>query len=42
VLPLVVPVRMVAHYVRVHQVRYLEGQTYFDPHPRILALRNLL
>lgn len=39
-LPLVVPITLLQHHVRRHQVEYLAGQTYLDPHPRELALRN--
>jgi uncharacterized protein YbgA (DUF1722 family) len=38
--PLVVPLTLIRHYVRVHQVDYLAGQTYLEPHPRELMLRN--
>jgi uncharacterized protein YbgA (DUF1722 family)/uncharacterized protein YbbK (DUF523 family) len=38
--PLVVPVTLIAHHVRVHDVTYLAGQTYLRPHPRELMLRN--
>ena len=38
--PLVVPLTLIRHYVRVHQVNYLAGQTYLEPHPRELMLRN--
>ena len=38
--PLVVPLTLVRHYVRVHQVSYLAGQVYLEPHPRELMLRN--
>ena len=38
--PLVVPVTLVRHYVRLHGVSYLAGQTYLEPHPRELMLRN--
>ncbi len=38
--PLVVPLTLIRHYVRVHEVEYLKGQTYLDPHPRELMLRN--
>ncbi len=38
--PLVVPLTLIAHYVRVHQVEYLAGQVYLQPHPRELMLRN--
>ena len=38
--PLVVPVTLLRHYVRLHRVAYLAGQTYLEPHPRELMLRN--
>jgi uncharacterized protein YbgA (DUF1722 family) len=38
--PLVVPLTLLRHYVRVHRVAYLAGQTYLEPHPRELMLRN--
>ena len=38
--PLVVPLTLIRHYVRVHAVEYLQGQTYLEPHPRELMLRN--
>jgi uncharacterized protein YbgA (DUF1722 family)/uncharacterized protein YbbK (DUF523 family) len=38
--PLVVPLTLIRHHVRLQQVKYLEGQTYLDPHPRELMLRN--
>ena len=38
--PLVVPVTLLRHHVRAHQVGYLLGQTYLEPHPRELMLRN--
>lgn len=38
--PLVVPVTLVRHHVRRHAVGYLQGQTYLDPHPKELMLRN--
>jgi len=31
---------LIRHYVRVHAVEYLAGQTYLQPHPRELMLRN--
>lgn len=40
ILPLVVPLTVFQHHVRVHEVAYLRGQTYLEPHPRELALRN--
>lgn len=38
--PLVVPITLLRHHVRRQQLAYLEGQTYLEPHPRELALRN--
>jgi uncharacterized protein YbgA (DUF1722 family) len=38
--PLVVPVSLLRHYVRLHNVPYLVGQVYLDPHPKELMLRN--
>ncbi len=38
--PLVVPLTLIAHYVRILDVEYLKDQVYLQPHPRELALRN--
>lgn len=38
--PLVVPMTLLRHHVRVHRVAYLEGQLYLAPHPKELMLRN--
>jgi uncharacterized protein YbgA (DUF1722 family)/uncharacterized protein YbbK (DUF523 family) len=38
--PLVVPVTLLRHHVRVHDVEYLAGQVYLAPHPEELMLRN--
>ena len=38
--PLVVPMTLLRHYVRVHRVSYLAGQLYLAPHPKELMLRN--
>lgn len=38
--PLVVPVTLLRHYVRAHGVAYIENQTYLNPHPKELMLRN--
>jgi uncharacterized protein YbgA (DUF1722 family) len=38
--PLVVPVTLIRHYVRLHGVEYLSSQTYLQPHPKELMLRN--
>ena len=38
--PLVVPLTLIRHYVRALGISYLAGQTYLEPHPRELRLRN--
>jgi uncharacterized protein YbgA (DUF1722 family)/uncharacterized protein YbbK (DUF523 family) len=38
--PLIVPVTLLRHHVRVHGVEYLAGQRYLEPHPKELMLRN--
>jgi uncharacterized protein YbgA (DUF1722 family) len=38
--PLVVPVTLMRHHVRALGIEYLSGQTYLEPHPRELMLRN--
>jgi uncharacterized protein YbgA (DUF1722 family)/uncharacterized protein YbbK (DUF523 family) len=38
--PLVVPLTLLRHHARHHDVAYLLGQTYLEPHPRELMLRN--
>lgn len=38
--PLVVPLTLIRHYVRRFAVTYLQGQVYLDPHPKELMLRN--
>ena len=39
-IPLVVPMTLFKHYVRRLKVDYLLSQTYLEPHPRELSLRN--
>jgi len=39
-IPLVVPLTLIAHHVRVLEVEYLAGQVYLSPHPKELMLRN--
>ena len=39
-LPLIVPVTLVAHYVRKYDEPYLKEQSYLHPHPLELLLRN--
>jgi uncharacterized protein YbgA (DUF1722 family) len=39
-MPLIVPVTLIRHYVRKYSVGYLENQVYLDPHPVELMLLN--
>jgi len=38
--PLIVPITLIRHYVRLFGVEYLRGQVYLEPHPKELMLRN--
>jgi len=38
--PLIVPITLLRHHIRHHSVAYLAGQTYLEPHPHELMLRN--
>jgi uncharacterized protein YbgA (DUF1722 family)/uncharacterized protein YbbK (DUF523 family) len=38
--PLIVPITLLKHHVRVHDVQYLASQVYLSPHPAELMLRN--
>jgi uncharacterized protein YbgA (DUF1722 family) len=38
--PLIVPITLINHYVRKYQEPYLAIQTYLNPHPVALKLRN--
>jgi uncharacterized protein YbgA (DUF1722 family)/uncharacterized protein YbbK (DUF523 family) len=38
--PLVVPITLIRHYVGLCDIEYLARQTYLEPHPRELLLRN--
>jgi uncharacterized protein YbgA (DUF1722 family)/uncharacterized protein YbbK (DUF523 family) len=38
--PLIVPLTLLRHYSRAHQVEYLVGQFYLEPSPKELLLRN--
>jgi len=40
IVPLVVPLTLISHYVRQYEVEYLRGQLYLEPHPKELMLRN--
>ena len=39
-LPLIVPVTLINHYVRKYDQTYLKDQYYLNPHPIELQLRN--
>lgn len=39
-IPLIVPVTLIGHYVRKYDQPYLKEQTYLNPHPLELQLRN--
>jgi uncharacterized protein YbgA (DUF1722 family) len=39
-IPLIVPVRLIEHHARLHDVRYLCNQVYLNPYPQELRLRN--
>jgi uncharacterized protein YbgA (DUF1722 family)/uncharacterized protein YbbK (DUF523 family) len=41
-LPLIVPVTLLRHYVRKFEISYLEDQVYLSPHPHELMLLNQL
>ena len=38
--PLIVPITLLRHHVRAHDVQYLASQVYLSPHPAELMLRN--
>ncbi|MCE9537404.1 MAG: DUF523 and DUF1722 domain-containing protein [Nitrospirae bacterium] len=38
--PLVVPMTLIKHYVRIFDVGYIRDQVYINPHPKELMLRN--
>ena len=40
IVPLIVPITLLRHHVHRHDVGYLKDQTYLEPHPREMALRN--
>jgi uncharacterized protein YbgA (DUF1722 family) len=39
-IPLMVPVTLIRHYVRKYNIEYLQKQVYLDPSPKELMLRN--
>jgi uncharacterized protein YbgA (DUF1722 family) len=38
--PLVVPLTLIKHYVKIFDVGYIRDQVYLNPHPKELMLRN--
>jgi uncharacterized protein YbgA (DUF1722 family) len=40
IIPLIVPITLINHYVRKHDQPYLKKQIYLNPHPLELQLRN--
>lgn len=39
-IPLIVPITLIRHYVNLHEVGYIQDQVYLNPHPKELMLRN--
>ena len=40
ILPLIVPITLIRHQVKKHNIEYLRDQVYLNPHPKELMLRN--
>ncbi len=40
IIPLIVPLTLLRHYVDKHRITYIQGQIYLNPHPKELMLRN--
>jgi uncharacterized protein YbgA (DUF1722 family)/uncharacterized protein YbbK (DUF523 family) len=38
--PLIVPITLIKHYVSMHEIGYILNQVYLHPHPKELMLRN--
>jgi len=38
--PLIVPITLLRHHIAKHNIGYMKGQLYLEPHPRELMLRN--
>jgi uncharacterized protein YbgA (DUF1722 family)/uncharacterized protein YbbK (DUF523 family) len=38
--PIIVPITLMRHHVYQHDVQYLKGQVFLEPHPKELMLRN--
>lgn len=39
-IPLIVPLTLVKHYIRIFEIPYIQDQVYLNPHPKELMLRN--
>lgn len=39
-IPLIVPITLLKHYIEKHNIEYIKDQTYLSPHPKELMLRN--
>jgi len=40
IVPLIVPITLIRHYITKHDVQYIKDQIYLSPHPKELMLRN--
>ena len=40
ILPLIVPITLIRHQVKKHNIEYLHDQVYLNPHPKELMLLN--
>jgi hypothetical protein len=40
VVPLLVPITLIKHYVGLFEIPYLQQQVYLNPHPKALMLQN--
>ena len=40
IVPLVVPLTLIKHYVKTFEITYIQNQVYLHPHPKELMLRN--
>ena len=38
--PLIVPLTLIKHYINLYDIEYIKDQVYLDPHPEELMLRN--
>ncbi len=38
--PLIVPITLLRHHIHKHEIEYMMGQIYLEPHPREMMLRN--